>query len=408
MTAKKEKLWSRLFIFIALATFMTGVSAYGLNNGIPLYIDSIGGATEISGVLVGTFAFAAAFGRLLGGNLSDRVGRRRIMLAGAAAFCVSAFLPVLLTDTGTLIAFRALHGLSFAAVTTAAAGAAADIVPRSRLGEGIGYFGLANSLVNAAGPAFGIALFNLGGHDTLFAGAAAAVFVSLVLSYFCRYEADLSRTAGIAAEADAPKPRLLWRIFEKNALVPASMILLFTVALSILLTFMALYATQQGYRSAGLFFIIQAAAMILMRLTAGRLFDSRPALMILLPAQAIGVLSFLLLALSNNELLFYACGFLSGLSFGVIFPLLNSVAVKRTPPRRWGAANATFYLCCDIGIGFGSMFWGALIDAAHSYIPVFLGGALCMVLVAVIGVLTLRRRKDRLPDELNAAGGPAV
>src|SRR6059036_3779276 len=58
-------------------------------------------------------AYAIVFGGflLLGGRLSDILGRRRIFASGLALFAASSFLCGIAWSEGSLVAFRALQGL---------------------------------------------------------------------------------------------------------------------------------------------------------------------------------------------------------------------------------------------------------------------------------------------------------
>lgn len=71
----------------------------------------------------------------------------------------------------------------------------------------------------------------------------------------------------------------------------------------------------------------------------------------------------MLLAAPYGEPVFLASGIFYGLATGISLPLNQSVAVKNTPPERWGAANALFLLANDIGIGFASVIWGVINDS---------------------------------------------
>ena len=57
-----------------------------------------------------------------------------------------------------LIAFRILHGVAFAFSGTVNVTMIASLVPRSRLGEGVGYYGLVNIFATAIGPSLGLSL----------------------------------------------------------------------------------------------------------------------------------------------------------------------------------------------------------------------------------------------------------
>jgi MFS family permease len=67
-------------------------------------------------------AYAITFGGLLllGGRLSDRLGRRRLFMAGVALFTVTSLLNGISTSQGELIALRALQGIGAALLTPAA------------------------------------------------------------------------------------------------------------------------------------------------------------------------------------------------------------------------------------------------------------------------------------------------
>lgn len=71
----------------------------------------------------------------------------------------------------------------------------------------------------------------------------------------------------------------------------------------------------------------------------------------------------MLLAAPYGEPVFLASGIFYGLVTGISLPLNQSVAVKNTPPERWGATNALFLLANDIGIGFASVIWGVINDS---------------------------------------------
>ena len=92
--------------------------------------------------------------------------------------------------------------------------------------------------------------------------------------------------------------------------------------------------------------------------------DTVPAIKTMTGAVACGILCCLmLLAAPYGEPVFLASGIFYGLVTGISMPLNQSVAVKNTPPERWGAANALYLLANDLGIGFASVIWGVINDS---------------------------------------------
>ena len=128
--------------------------------------------------------------------------------------------------------------------------------------------------------------------------------------------------------------------------------------------FAGLYGTTLGYTHAGLFYTISAVSMIIIRMISKHFMDTVPAIKTMTGAVACGILCCLmLLAAPYGEPVFLASGIFYGLATGISLPLNQSVAVKNTPPERWGAANALFLLANDIGIGFASVIWGVINDS---------------------------------------------
>ena len=64
-----------------------------------------------------------------------------------------------------------------------------------------------------------------------------------------------------------------------------------------------------------------------------------------------------------TEWLFCLAGLPYGLFLGIMMPVNQTVAVKNTPPERWGAANALYLLALDVGVGIVCVAWGILNDA---------------------------------------------
>ena len=387
-------------------------------NGTPLYITRIGGTTGFAGALILDFSIAAAAARLFAGRIVDRAGRKRIMVAGALLLIAGSVLAIPLPGFYPQIVLRALQGIGFACVTTASATAAADVLPTERLGEGIGYYALGQSLGMAFGPAFGIFLCSLAFAESLFAGVAGVGAVLLILVMCCNYEKHVERLPEtseyrvleerrrrLAEEAadgdigaieeeveDADRYRGLAALFEKRAFVGALPMIVICLGFAIPVSYTALYAQSLGLSNAGMFFFVGAIAMTASRFLGGRLLDIVPPRILFLMTNLCGIAMFLVMAFVHTEWMLYIGGFFFGLSMGFAFPLLNSMAVKNTPPERWGAANAMFLLANDMGVGLGASLWGFVADSV-GFLPVMLGGAAMFVVGYAIALVVFPHGK---------------
>ena len=383
----REQLWSTTFVLVVVSTLCCFMVGQGLNSSTSVYVALYGGTTAYAGVLAAVFSGAAAVVRLLSGPLIDGRGRRIVMLAGFAVLIVGTVGPLFTHDVAPFVVFRILQGAGFSAVTTASATAAADALPASRMGEGIGYYGLGQAIAMSIGPAFALALVSMDPAENLFIGATAAAALGLAMIFLCRYEKhpetlpeeavyrrerEEKRTRSEGAKSEgARREGFISRIFEKRALPGTLPTLVIAPAFGFVIFFVGLYGTSLGVGNAGLFYTLSAVSMILVRLKSGAFMDRFAPIKILPVALAFGVVAFAMLIACGTVLdsspardaVFYLAGIVYGPCIGIVNPLNQAVAVKNTPPERWGAANALFQLAIDVGIGCASVIWGLVNDS---------------------------------------------
>ena len=402
-TGSRERLWSPLFVIVVAGTLCCFMVGQGLNSGTSVFIARMGGSTAFAGVLAAAFSAAAAAARIVCGPLVDRAGRLRVMVGGAALLLAGTLVPAVSSNDAVFVVCRIVQGVGFSAATTASATAAADVLPLSRLGEGIGYYGLGQALAMSVGPALALFLVNTDPAANLYLGLAVIAALGLVLAALCRYERNPSRLPATAAyrrlyeerrelehdeargghggagpcaarvtdnrqargAAPEPSARGLGRFFELSALPGALPMVVLSPAFGFGIFFVGLYGTSLGVVNPGLFYTLSALSMIAVRLKSKSFMDRVAPLKICTASTACGLAGFLLLLMAgSSDLAYYAAGILYGVCLGVSMPLNQSVAVKNTPAERWGAANALYLLASDVGIGVSSIVWGLVNDAA--------------------------------------------
>src|SRR5262245_10987141 len=91
-------------------------------------------------VLIAAAALATAVAALLAGPLADRVGRRRLLIAGMGASALASAMHVLAQTYGLLVIARALSGAAVGFAYAPASALVAEIVPYERRGAAMGVF----------------------------------------------------------------------------------------------------------------------------------------------------------------------------------------------------------------------------------------------------------------------------
>lgn len=190
LTAKKEKLWSPIFVIILAMLLFSFMVGQGVNCGSTVYLERTGGTVALAGIGAMIFSAAAGVMRICCGPLVDDRGRRFTLFIGAIFLLIGTIGPLVQNDGALFILWRALQGIGFSAATTAANTAAADVLPFTRLGEGIGYAGLGQAVAMAIGPALALFLVSSNPPENLYYGLAACSVLFLLLTLICRYEKD--------------------------------------------------------------------------------------------------------------------------------------------------------------------------------------------------------------------------
>lgn len=104
--------------------------------------------------------------RPFSGYFLDTFARKPLYLLAYFIFTL-IFAGYMIAGLLTLfIIFRIVHGISFGMVTVGGNTVVIDIMPSSRRGEGLGYYGLANNLAMSIGPMFGLFLHSGGASYT--------------------------------------------------------------------------------------------------------------------------------------------------------------------------------------------------------------------------------------------------
>jgi MFS family permease len=177
------RLFTPAFVALSLAE-LAYFTAAGLTIPVtPLFADGPLGATAPGvGLAVGAFSVTALVLRPYAGRLSDRVGRRPLLVGGALGFALVLGAHALVDQLAGLVALRLLLGVAEAFFFVAGFAAVADLAPPGRTGEAISFNSLSLYLGIALGPMVGQALLDAGGYPSAWVGGAVLALAAAVLA----------------------------------------------------------------------------------------------------------------------------------------------------------------------------------------------------------------------------------
>lgn len=139
-------------------------------------------AALLGGWLLFAFAIAQFFCAPIMGGLSDRFGRRPVLLASLFGFGLDYIFLSFAPTIGWLFVGRVIAGMFGASFTTAAA-YIADVSPPEKRGQNFGMIGAAFGVGFVLGPAIGGLLGELG-HRAPFIAAASLSLINCIYGYF--------------------------------------------------------------------------------------------------------------------------------------------------------------------------------------------------------------------------------
>ena len=98
---------------------------------------------------------------LVGGGLGDRIGRRRVFLAGIVVFTVASLMCAVAPNAALLIAARAIQGVGAALLVPQSLAIISATFPKDIRGKAIGTWAAASAVTTALGPPIGGFLIDL-------------------------------------------------------------------------------------------------------------------------------------------------------------------------------------------------------------------------------------------------------
>ncbi|MBX0289342.1 TCR/Tet family MFS transporter [Hymenobacter sp. HSC-4F20] len=228
------------FIFLTLLLDVTGIGI--IVPVVPALIrhltgGSVSEAARVGGWLVFAFAVMQFLFSPVLGNLSDRFGRRPVLLLSLLGFGLDYLLVAFAPNIGWLFAGRLIAGVMGASFTTASAYIADISAPEERA-QNFGMVGAAFGLGFILGPLVGGVLGKYG-HQVPFLAAAGLTLLNVLYGYFVLPESlplDKRRTFEWSRANPIGSLKLLRRYPVITGLVA-----------SLLLTYVAAHATQSTW-----------------------------------------------------------------------------------------------------------------------------------------------------------------
>ncbi|MGE7093058.1 MFS transporter [Lysinibacillus sp. NPDC048646] len=351
---KKQKIFNQSFLFLFISNFLIFIGFEMLLPILPAYLLSMHASSTQVGLMTSLFTLGAVLIRpFVGYYLIDNQRKSLAIIASVALMIITMLYP-LLNIISLLLLLRLFHGAAWGVSTTASSTIVVDLIPKNRLGEGIGYFSISTTVGAIIAPSIGILIYDAFSFDIL-------IWLSVVLSLLAVIALQFIYSSK-PVKHDKQPFRFFEAIFEKDAWFPALLTVITTLGFGAIITFLVLFGKQKGLDQVFLFFLINATVATLLRPFTGKWYDKKGPWSIIIASAVLGFLSLVILSYTTNNLYLIIAAILFGAGYGTVMPCLQTWTVQKVSEEKSGAANATFLSSFDVGVGVSAFVLGILAE----------------------------------------------
>ena len=379
---------SRRVVPFAFLTVFLDLLGFGIILPLlPFYVGQMGGSAETLGILLGCFSLTQLLATPILGRISDRFGRRRVVLvslAGNALSMVAFALASKLVLLPLLFASRIVAGATAGNISACQA-AISDVTRPEERPTAMGRLGAGINLGVTLGPLLASALSGVGIWAPPLAAAALA-FIDFVSAFFLMPE-----TLHLRPEPAAPPPSKTESAMRSLARWPVLSVLfmyfltfLCLTNLQVALALLAQLRFSWGPREvAWLFTIFAAASFVVQAGLIGRLARRVGEIALVVSGALCTALGMLLIGQARQPAVLVAGVAFFGMGFGATTPVLTSLGSQVARADARGFVLGILQSSGGLARTFGPLLGGVLFQRVAPNAPFLLGVVAALVSIGL-------------------------
>lgn len=379
---------NRRNIFILAFTLVVVTIGFGVVMPIiPFYMENLGaGGTEL-GLLVASYAVMRLIFGPIWGTLSDRVGRKPVMMIGVFGYGITMVGFGLATKLWMMFAARVLAGILSSATSPTTMAYIGDSTSKEERGGGMGILGASAGLGTIFGPALGGLLAGYSLSTPFFFAAGMSVVSVLLIAVFLPESLPEAERVSLGIKKPTVNLRTWWTALLSPIgpmLVQAFLVM---AGLTLFYGILGLYALERfsyGTKEVGVIFSVLGLMMAVGQgLLVGPLTKRFGDVTVLKLGFVLSGFSLLgVMAADRFWLILVTIGFFS-LANALLSPAVSALTSKRTTMSQ-GVTMGLSNSFGSLGRIFGPPLGGMALDA-HWSLP-FLSASAVMFIGVVVSV----------------------
>jgi MFS family permease len=405
MLTKLQKIYSdypRLFWIVVGVSFIDGIGGTLLFPFFALYITQKFnvGMTQ-AGILLGMFSLFGLFGGMVGGALTDRFGRKQLILFGLVFSALSTLSFGLVSDIRVMYPIAAIVGLIGSLSGPAHNAMIADILPEEKRQEGFGILRVVGNFAWIIGPSIGglVAKYNF-----FYLFVIDSVLSCIVAVIVYRLLPETKPQVKVEAHTESAQPESIWQTILGYRLVLRDFAFMAFIVASV----MMLLVYQQAYGSLSVFlrdvhqvdpqgygFLMTSSAItvVLFQFWVSRKLRNRAPFLMMAFGTLFYMVGFTMFGLVSVYPLFVAAIVIITIGEMIVVPVSQGLAANFAPEEMRGRYMAVFGLSWAIPSTIGPGAAGYIMDNFNPNLLWYIGGVLCAASALSYWMLHLRLGK---------------
>ena len=361
---------------------------------LPFLAEEVGANPTQLGWLLGIYSLMQLFFAPIWGKVSDRIGRKPVMVIGIGGLAFSFFMMAISNSLWAMFVARAIGGIFSSANMPTAMAYVADITTPEERGKGMGVIGAATGMGFVFGPAFGGMFSKISLNFPFYFAGFCALFTSIFVLFILKESLDKNKEKSLSTKksffAELKTP-LTW-LYILQLVVTLSMAGLEAMYAYFVSQKIGMTTVELGY----VFMIMGVASAIVQGGAVGvlsRKFGEGKVIQLGIFISAIG---FLLILFSTNFLTAAIYLTVFGIGNSLIRPAMNALLTKTTTTD-YGSITGLLSSFDSLGRIIGPPLGGWLFEYAIG-LPFIVGAilTLCTLVLYPIFMAHMKKRNQRL------------
>jgi MFS family permease len=408
----------RKFWFVVGVSFIDRIGGTLLFPFFSLYItEKFNVGMTQAGMVLGTFSIFGLFGSVIGGALTDRLGRRRLILFGLVFSAISTLALGSVNTLAVLYPLAMVIGLLSDVAGPAHSAMIADLLPEDKRQEGFGILRVVANIAWMIGPIIGGFVANRS-YFALFVTDAVISCVVAVLFYLFMPETKPQAQA-LAHEETQHESMLQTFIGYLKVLRDGPYVAFLGASILMGLVYQQMYNSlsvylrdNHGIDPSGYGFLMTSSAItvVIFQFWVTRMIKKRPPFLTMAIGVLFYVIGFTMFGFVSAYILFVSAIVVITIGEMIIMPTSSALTAGFAPADMRGRYMALYGLSWGIPSIFGPAAAGYILDNLNPNLLWYIGGALTLVSAASFYLLhlTIGRQERFIPRVEEGQALPAA